>query len=153
MGPFDKGASEKTPESPVKDEDGQEAPVKDEEQVQETPESPLNVTAVDDSFEASSDEETPTNPPAGKSSSKSRHRKHLIFGLVVLVLIAGAVLGIVFGTGVAGGSSNKTSTNAIDDTSEGDASGGDEVQLKAMTPERINRKRLLRPSRVSFCPS
>lgn len=105
------------PESPPRDknlsvEQGvpPETPVKPNGAKEEyDPESPSRDTEPDDSFDSSMEQDDGENEASAKTK-KRRHRTHLIFGTISVIIVVGALLGILYGTGVVGKSEPASST-------------------------------------------
>ena len=93
-----------------------ETPVRDSKKLD--PSSPSRDTELGDSFES-------IEPDIGgddtASEKPNRRRNHFIFGTIILVLFLGAVLGIIFGIGVAGPRS--VESNAVSASQSGGSQG------------------------------
>lgn len=104
-----------------------ETPARDEVKKGIDPESPSRETEADDSF----DSMEPVNGDHDLTVKKSkRRRKHFIFGTVCILIIVGSVLGILYGTGVVGGSGEPSPSTSSpsppgDEVSPPPASPGD----------------------------
>jgi len=120
---------DKAPESPFREKDitvehgvPPETPARDYAKSNDIdPNSPSHETEADESFASAES----LNGDAAISKKSKRRCSHLIFGTIILVLIVGAVLGIVFGTGVPVKKSEPATVNSSQGGAQGDTTAPD----------------------------